>query len=95
MTMTMSTPQLLDVPRQLPRAVRVAVIIAWSAFLAAALATMVCFAFLDPDALAAGAPPPWWGSRMQVYALGFFLFWFVGVAAATIAWSLARPRRSR
>jgi hypothetical protein len=94
-TATMSTPQPLDQPRRLTRAARIAVIIGWSAFLAAAVATMICFAFVDPDALAAGAPPVWWGSRMHVYALGFFFFWLVGMAAAALSWSLARPRRSR
>jgi hypothetical protein len=67
--------------------------IAWSSFLAAALATTFCFAFVDPAALAAGEPPPWWGPRMHVYALGFFFFWVVGAFAATISWSLANARR--
>jgi hypothetical protein len=78
---------------QLTRAARVAVIIGWASFLAAAVATMVCFAFVDPDALVAGDPPGWWGPRMHVYAIGFFFFWLVGAAAASISWSLARPRR--
>ena len=90
---TMSTPRPPDAPRALGRATRVAVIIGWSAFLSAALATMVCFAFVDPDAFANGTPPGWWGPRMHVYAIGFFFFWSVGAAAAALSWSLARPRR--
>jgi hypothetical protein len=82
-----------DPPRQLTRGARVAGVVAWSSFLAAAFATMLCFAFVDPQALAAGEPPGWWGPRMRVYAIGFFFFWSVGVAAAAISWSLARPRR--
>jgi hypothetical protein len=65
----------------------------WSAFLAAALATMLCFAFIDPLALAIGEPPSWWSSRPQVYAIGFFFFWFVGLIAALLAWFLAHGSR--
>jgi hypothetical protein len=67
--------------------------VAWSAFLSAAVATMVCFAFVDPVAIAEGAPPDWWGTRMHVYAIGFFFFWAVGFAAAGLAWYLAPGRR--
>jgi hypothetical protein len=73
-------------------ATRSIVVIAWSAFLAAALATMLCFAFVDPQALAAGDAPSWWTSRLRIYAMGFFLFWLTGAVAAALCWSLARPR---
>jgi len=89
----MSPQARTDQPRTLSRPARVAATIVWSSFLAAALATMFCFAFVDPDALAEGHPPAWWGPRMHVYALGFFLFWLVGACAATISWSLANARR--
>ena len=82
-----------DAPRALSRPARVAAVIVWSSFLAAALATMFCFAFVDPNALAVGDPPPWWGPRMRVYGIGFFFFWLVGAAAATLSWSLSNPRR--
>lgn len=81
--------------RKLSRPARVAGIIGWASFLAAALATMLCFAFLDPESLLEGNAPPWWGPRMRVYAIGFFFFWFVGIAAATLSWMLAHPRRRR
>jgi hypothetical protein len=69
-------------------------VIAWSAFLAAAVGTMLCFAFLDPLALAAGDVPAWWHSRPQVYAIGFFFFWLIGTAAAALCWQLAwRPKQ--
>jgi hypothetical protein len=67
----------------------------WSGFLAAAVATMLCFAFLDPQALAGGLAPAWWGSRLHVYAIGFFFFWLVGLIAAFLAWSLAHSRTRR
>jgi hypothetical protein len=69
-------------------------VIAWSAFLSAALATMLCFAFVDPLAIAAGEPPQWWTDRLHVYALGFFFFWLIGLVAAALCWQLAAvPRR--
>lgn len=91
----MPTATRVERARALSRPARVAGIIGWSAFLAAALGTMLCFAFLDPDSFVEGNPPPWWGPRMRIYALGFFFFWFVGVAAATLSWWLAHPRRRR
>jgi hypothetical protein len=72
---------------------RTAGILLWSAFLAAAIATMLCFAFVDPAALAGGEPPAWWGPRLHVYAIGFFFFWLVGLIAASLTWVLARGAR--
>jgi hypothetical protein len=69
---------------------RAAGIVLWSAFLAAALATMLCFAFIDPLELAEGQPPSWWTSRLHVYAVGFFFFWVIGLIAAALCWSLAQ-----
>ena len=70
-------------------------VIIWSAFLAAALATMLCFALLDPLAVSAGEAPPWWTSRLRVYAIGFFFFWLIGLVAAALCWQLSRPGRER
>jgi hypothetical protein len=75
--------------------------IGWATFLTAASATMLCFAFLDPQSFLDGYAPSWWGPRMRVYAIRvfffffFFFFSFVGIAAATLAGLLARPRRRR
>jgi hypothetical protein len=84
-----------DVPKSgraaAPSRTRVAGAIVWSGFLSAALATMVCFAFLDPDAMVAGEPPHWWSSRPRVYAIGFFFFWGIGCIAAGSSWLLSRP----
>jgi hypothetical protein len=65
----------------------------WSAFLAAALASVLCFAFVDPEGIAAGDMPAWWTTRRAVYALGFFFFWLIGLVAAALCWQLARPDR--
>ena len=91
----MQPPTRVERQRALSRPARVAGIIGWSSFLAAALATMLCFAFLDPQSFLEGNAPPWWGPRMRIYAIGFFFFWFVGVAAAALSWMLAHPRRRR
>ena len=74
-------------------AIRVGGVIAWSAFLSAAAATMVCFAFVDPQAWHDGSPPSWWSGRLHVYAIGFFFFWGVGFFSAGLAWYLAHGRR--
>ena len=81
--------------RELTHPARIAGIIGWASFLAAAISTMLCFAFVDPQALGAGDPPAWWGPRMRVYAVGFFFFWLVGLIASGIAWLLIFPTRSR
>lgn len=67
-------------------------VIVWCAFLAAALATMLCFALLDPLAIAAGETPAWWTGRLRVYAIGFFFFWLVGLVAAALCWQLSGRR---
>ena len=67
-------------------------VIVWSAFLAAALATMLCFAVLDPLVLAAGEPPGWCTGRLRVYAIGFFFFWLIGLISAGLCWQLAGRR---
>ena len=74
---------------------RAAGVIIWSAFLAAALATMLCFALLDPLAISAGETPGWWTGRLRVYAIGFFFFWLIGLVAAALCWQLTRPGRER
>jgi hypothetical protein len=75
---------------ELGRRARGIAAIVWSGFLAAAIATMLCFAFLDPQAMRGGDAPGWWSSRSHVYAVGFFFFWLIGLIAATICWLLAR-----
>jgi len=82
-----------EAPAALGERARAIGAILWSAFLAAALACLLCFAFLDPEALAAGDLPSWWTTRRAVYALGFFFFWLIGLVAAALSWQLARPDR--
>ena len=67
--------------------------IIWSSFLAAAVGTVLCFAVIDPEGIAAGEIPSWWTTRRAVYAVGFFFFWLIGMVAAALCWQLARPAR--
>ena len=86
-------PTAIDPAPELGERGRATGAIVWSSFLAAALGTMLCFAFLDPQAVSEGILPQWWTTRRAVYALGFFLFWLIGLVAAALCWQLARPDR--
>ena len=58
-------------------------IVAWISFLTAAVATMLFFAFFDPDMLFADLHL----SRDAGYAVGFFAFWVVcALASGLTAW---------
>lgn len=72
-----------------PRTRHVGVVL-WCSFLAAAVATMICFAILDPAALPHTAAPSWWTSRTAVYAIGFFFFWLIAAGAASLTLYMAR-----
>jgi len=49
----------------------------WSSFLAACLATMLFFAFVDPQFIGDAMTPAVELSRMTGYGIGFFFFWFI------------------
>ena len=93
----MNTPPPAEATPELGENARAAGIIFWSGFLAAAIATVICFAFIDPlalvEGLAEGEAPAWWTSRRAVYAVGFFFFWLIGMVAAALCWQLAQPGR--
>jgi hypothetical protein len=55
----------------------------WASFLAAAVASVVCFAFIDPAEINALPSLDTPLARMTGYALGFFLFW-VSAAGASL-----------
>lgn len=74
---------------------RAAGIVLWCAFLAAAAATMVCFAFVDPEALRSGDAPAWWSDRPTIYALGFFLFWLTAAGSSALTLYLLRTERRK
>jgi hypothetical protein len=69
-------------------------IAAWSSFLAAALTSVLCFAFLDPASIP-GPDPAGGLSRTAGYTIGFFLFWFAAAAASALTIYLVRTSRTR
>lgn len=67
---------------------------AWPSFLVASIATMVCFAFLDPLLIGNDDyPPPAFVTRMSGYAAGFFFFWLVAAMSSLLTLYLARTAR--
>ena len=74
-----------------PRLGQDVAVVVWPSFLVASVATMVCFAFLDP--LLVGNddyPPPAFATRMTGYAVGFFFFWLVAALSSLMTLFLVR-----
>ena len=69
---------------------RVLGLIVWCSFLAAAVATMVCFAYVDPEIALTGQGAPSWWTRRTVYAAGFFAFWLACAAASALTLYMTR-----
>lgn len=65
--------------------------ILWPSFFAASVATMVCFAMIDPLALRDLSFPAMEISRETGYAIGFFAFWAATAASSLFTWILLRP----
>ncbi|MFM7066843.1 MAG: hypothetical protein ACKO0U_08455 [Gammaproteobacteria bacterium] len=88
-------------PQELGPAGRNLAMILWPSFLAAGVATMFVFAWVDPLALEACAvPTPLLGGRLAGYGLGFFFFWGITASASAITLYLSctlgqRPGESK
>ena len=84
-----------DVSPQI-RAVRRIGAIAWPSFFAAAVASFVFFAIVDPSELAEITWPHLAISRKFGYSIGFFMFWActLGSSAFTALLLSARVRRA-
>ena len=69
----------------------------WVSFLAAAVGSMLFFAFFDPEDLAVATAGRIDVGRRAGYALGFFFFWFLTAAATLTTAFLIRtaPKRPR
>ena len=65
--------------------------ILWPSFFAAGVATMVCFALIDPLILRDMTFPGLEISRETGYAIGFFAFWTATAASSLFTWILLRP----
>ncbi|MGB5104543.1 MAG: hypothetical protein WBO04_14670 [Steroidobacteraceae bacterium] len=77
-----------------PRLKQDVAIIVWPSFLAACVATMVSFAFIDPVLVGHDDyPPPAFASRMTGYAVGFFFFWLIAALSSLLTLYLARTAR--
>jgi hypothetical protein len=65
----------------------------WCSFLAACLATMLFFAFVDPAQVVALLRPTVAApGRTALYSIGFLFFWlFCALAAGLTAWLLRPP----
>ena len=65
----------------------------WCSFLAASVATLLFFAFVDPaPVVAVLTPTDALPSRTALYSLGFFFFWSMcALAAGLTAWLLRPP----
>lgn len=69
-------------------------IVSWPSFLVAAVATTVCFAFLDPVLIGPDEyPPPAFATRMSGYAVGFFFFWLIAALSSLLTLYLVRTSR--
>jgi hypothetical protein len=85
----MSSAPLFDHPPR-PMAQRVGAIL-WPSFFAAAVATMVFFAFIDPQDLREISFVDWEIGRQLGYSIGFFMFWLATAASSLFTWVLLRP----
>lgn len=63
----------------------------WPSFIAAGLASVVFFAFVDPLRLQAISFPSGTISRELGYTVGFFMFWAVTALSSAVTWYLQRP----
>lgn len=69
-------------------------VIAWPAFLVAAVLEMVVFALVDPSDLHWFSAPLAL-SREAVYTLGFFVFWGLTMASSALTMLLSLPPSER
>jgi len=77
-----------------PRLRQDVAIVTWPSFLVASVATMICFAFIDPMLVGNDDyPPPAFASRMSGYAIGFFFFWLISALSSLLTLYLARTAR--
>ncbi len=68
--------------------------ILWPSFIAAGVASVVFFAFVDPLRLQAISFPGTAISRELGYTAGFFMFWSVTALSSAVTWYLQRPMPS-
>jgi len=65
-------------------------VVAWPAFLVAAVLEMLVFALVDPSDLH-WFGQPLHGSRQAIYTVAFFVFWGVAMVSSALTLLLAKP----
>ena len=89
-----SSTQPDSAPASLGRLAQDVAVTLWPSFLAASVATMVFFAFLDPLLFGEAADSPGWlENRMAGYAAGFFFFWAICTLSSALTLYLVRTAR--
>jgi hypothetical protein len=84
-----------ELPEQKPwsRKAQAMAAVVWPSFLAACLATMLFFAFVDPQDLQQAMAEPLEFTRMTGYGLGFFFFWLIALVSSAVSVFLLRTAR--
>jgi len=77
-------------PRPWSSRAQVLAAVLWPSLLAASFATMLFFAFVDPESLHEGAGADIESSRMPVYGITFFFFWLVTALSSAVSAYLIR-----
>ena len=77
--------ELPEPPKPWSPAAQAVAAVLWPSFLAAAFATMLFFAFVDPSQVHEATTPPLDVNRMTGYAIGFFFFWFVTALSSAVS----------
>lgn len=72
-----------------PRAQALAAVL-WPSLLAASFATMLFFAFIDPELLHDSPASDIETSRMTVYGIAFFFFWLIAALSSAVSVYLVR-----
>lgn len=91
-----ATPEKPASTTELSDSKRIALMVAWCSFLAASIASMLFFAFVDPSPIVALLQPtsalP---GRTALYSIGFLFFWIVCALSAALTASLlsTQPKR--
>lgn len=83
-------PELPEQQQPWSRRAQALAAVVWPSFLAASLATMLFFAFVDPQDMEQAMSHPLDFTRMTGYGLGFFFFWLITLVSSAVSVFLLR-----
>lgn len=86
-------PEMLPEQRPWTRRAQAIAAVVWPSFLAAALATLLFFAFVDPQAMQETMTDSLEFGRMSGYGIGFFFFWLITLVSSAVSVYLLRTAR--